>query len=234
MDIISFVITIVDKAKEVMDWCEKVQQCQPEALRLGFRVENMALTLEEAAGTFRDNAHLGKRLVELHSFLGTLPPLLERCTRPANLAGKVKYLARASALVKAVQDAETQLQTLCDDLGLAMLPSIGKKLNLVGDNVEAGISATLKAALQEHEVEMEKMMTRLLDAAQRSGDESSRARKAGRFRGEIRWDLLEQSKKVLGEGSFGAVYSGTYCGRDVAIKRAVQGRLPGYMEKELR
>ena len=38
--------------------------------------------------------------------------------------------------------------------------------------------------------------------------------------GRVRFDKLEEDDEILGEGAFGVVYSGTYMGKEVAVKKA--------------
>lgn len=230
MDVPSLVITIFSAAEQLLQRCEEVNQCHREAMRLELRIRNLVSTLESAAGAFSGDITFQRKLVELHAFLMRLPPILDKAKKPTKLVARAKHFAKASALAHTLQKEEAALGTLCDDLGLAMLPAIAEKMKLVPNEVEARVSAAVGDMLRE---QTDQILGRMLDPP---GEDTSRAqeRSSGRRQGSICWDALVESDRVLGEGSFGEVVAGTYFGRDVAIKKAKLSTLPREAEMDFR
>lgn len=239
MDIAVVVSAVYSLADDIINRCHQVKQCSHDAQRIELRMHNLVGTLESAAATFRDNATLMKSLVELHEFLGTLVPILERCERPVKIVEKARQLAIAPALTKALQRAEITLRNLCDDLGLAMLPSIAERLDLLAGEVlyemDAVVSAAMQVAMDEQEAKTRQMLKSVLGEVQRDAGLLVKECAPGRRLGRISWDdLVVEKNTVLGEGSFGVVCAGTYMGRDVAIKKAVHAVLPKHVANEFR
>lgn len=236
MDVTILVTAVYTIAEEVIMRCKNAKQCCPEAQRIELRTHNLVGTLESAAAAFRNDTGLSKKLVELHEFLGTLPPLMERCERPAKALARARQLMEAPALTKALVDAERTMQNLCDDLGLAMLPSIAERLNVLADELMDGVEARISAAMDKQEAKTREMLERVLAEGLACGVAASTTPpKSGRMLGNVSWDdLVVLEDEVLGEGSFGVVCAGRYFERDVAIKRATHATLPRHVANEFR
>lgn len=172
MDLTTIIITIFTIADELIKLCKEVKQCQREAVRIELRVHNLVGTLESAAGAFCGDIAFEKKLLKLRKFMNTLSPLLEKANYCTNMMDKAKQMANVSTLAKALQREEAILSAMCDDLGLAMLPSIAEKLNELPDKLEARVSVAmeayfsvaLQAAMQEQEDKTEKMLRRTISA----------------------------------------------------------------------
>lgn len=170
MDLTTIIITIFTVADELIKLCKEAKQCQREAVRLELRIHNLVGTLESAAGAFRGDVVFEKKLLELRAFMDILPPLLEKAKQSTRMMDRAKQLAKTSALAKTLQREEATLGAMCDDLGLAMLPSIAEKLNGLPSEVEARVSAAmethfsaaLQAAMQEQGDKTEEMLRKTI------------------------------------------------------------------------
>lgn len=235
MDVLTIVVTIFGIAEELLERCKRARKCQPEAVRLGLRIQNLVCTLEVARVAFGEAVHIKKRLVDLVIFLEEkLSPLLKRCERPTGTMGRVKYFVRASSLLESLQGAEAELQSLCDDLGLTMLPTIANQLQSLTCKLQTRVTASVEILMQEHQAKTERMLRGVLEDSRQRERASNGDGWERRLHGNICQEQLRISNTVLGEGSFGIVYLGTYFGNDVAIKRATGGHLPANLEAEFR
>lgn len=250
MDPVSLIVTIYSKCEAILQALEKVKTCKLEATRLGLRVHNLVRTLKDATESFRGNTSLQARPIELNSFMSTLPPLLEECTQCPSFLSKVLQMQRVGELRASLKDSEHQLQSLCSDLGLEMLQAIGQKLDLLcqtqpsaeesatteasaASKLEDRVFEAVKCAMQELGRESGSLFRTILDEPTKTAG-SRQIGRGGRLQGKICWDQLQETGHIVGEGSFGAVYSGLYFERRVAIKKASVVRLGPRIEDELR
>lgn len=230
--LIDFILTAAEKSLERY---KATGRCHREATRLEVRIRNMISTLETARGTFIEDLNIQKKLINLHTFFGTLPPLFEKCKKRGKIVGKVTQFVKAPALIKSLQEKEAMLESLCRDLDLALLPAIGRQLNGLAGSMETNISEAVKVAIQDQRASTEEVFSTALASSHEPRGSMANGKKAGGIQAQVCWDqLVIKEDEVLGEGSYGLVLAGTYFGRDVAIKKAAQARLPRNIEDEFR
>lgn len=233
MDVISFVITIYDLTQRAINIIERARECIPEAERLRVRLSHLAVTIGKAKATFSKDVQLQKTLVSLHGFMSELNSFLDGCMK---LTG-ARFMMKRKRNAEIIKQKESELEALCQDLGLAMMPLIGEKLDTLPDEILVSVTRQL----DEHHKSLDSRISEGFEAAVQSlFSEKNRVfeerdtTSGGKLQGQIVEDRLVESDEVLGEGSFGIVRAGTYFGKKVAIKRATQARLPPHIQNELR
>lgn len=195
MDLTTVIIAIFTVADELIQRCKEAKQCQSEATRLELRIHNLLGTLENAARTFNGDTNFQKNLVELQAFLDTLPPLLEKAKQPAKIMDKARWLSKSSDLAKALQQKEAILEAMCEDLGLAMLPSIAQKMDDLPAEMEArlsavvetGVSTAVTAAMQRQE-KTEQMLLRTILQEQEEKTEKIVRQAISAYTAQLRMD----------------------------------------------
>lgn len=122
---------------------------------------------------------------------------------------------------------ESELERITRDLQIPMLADIRRGIQQVqarenGDRIdESALQQAVRAAIREE-----------LDARGAQGRGTVRELIEGRIssshadgsdavqQGRVSFDMLVEEEEILGEGTFGVVYSGEYMGKAVAIKKA--------------
>lgn len=242
MDVASVVISILRAANSLLERCEEAKQCHVEIRRLELRLHNLIGTLHGATKGSEEDLDIQRKLVELHRFVGTLIPVLERCKKPSKTLDEALKSSRRSDLASFLRVSEVTLLTLCTDLGLTMLPEIGNLLDWLSHESEASTSELVQELMQEQQLKTQEFLEGALGDLERTvisstpeGSTGSLHGSAGSLHGSICWDELAMNEDdILGEGSFGVVLAGSYFTRNVAVKKATQAHLPRHIAEGLR
>lgn len=242
MDVPAVITFIYKVAEEILSRIEQAKECPREAERIALRTQNLIGTLHAAARTFHNDAALMAKLVELRTFLDSVPPLLEQCVEQPGALQAFKRVVGVRTLAKALAKKETVLGRLCDELGLSMLPAIGARLDGVAEEVLDGLGTRVSAAMDDHIVCGEQTIRQVLmsvldERAERGHRVSSTTRPegmSGRLCGKVSFDRLVHEQTPFAEGSFGYVFRGEYFGKNIVLKKAKLVALPRKVAIEFR
>lgn len=233
MDVTSLVIPILSATEMLVERCEEVQQCHNEAVRLESRIRKLIDMLSAAKGSFGNDRDVEKRLMELHKYLGTLSPLLEECKWPVQMLKILRYFQKAPKLADNLRRKEAELEILRGGLHTAMLPFLAHQGGDIARQLR-DMSGDMKSMLAQQRVNTKSVLDTMLGEIQQATGLLARVARTGRLQGKVCWDKLMKEDKVLGEGTFGIILSGTYFGQHVAMKQAKLNYAPPNIENDFR
>lgn len=82
MDVTSVITFVYKIATDILDRAELTTECAEEAARIADCTRHLVATLKNAAANIENYARLQAMLVELRTFLHSVPPLLDQCAQP--------------------------------------------------------------------------------------------------------------------------------------------------------
>ncbi|CAM9568738.1 unnamed protein product [Discosporangium mesarthrocarpum] len=243
MDVITIVTLVYGVGSAVITKCGEAKQCEVEAGRIAIRTQNILATLQSAVNTFKEDIGLCRNLLKLKEILEIAQDWVGRCSRRGSMKGRITANIRSGTTRAKLVDLETDLERLTKDLGLPMLAGIRIQLNNMEDQVRqqiatgnedvvAAVRKEIANAMEVHsrtgpsikEVIRTEMAKLYLDNSKCGEEERPSITEGTRMTshshrlGRVRFDQLEE-QELLGQGSFGVVHAGRYCGKDVAIKK---------------
>lgn len=178
------------------------------------RARSTIETLEEAVHTIEDNKRLHKTLLDLRKLFEAISVMLYKCLpkQSSSLLGKVKRNAQ---------------RMLSSGPNLKILLDYSNKLDRIKQDVQEVMQLFVVTRQKANRREDEEQLRQITDALRvlkiskdTRGDPALQLAKR-QLKGTVIYEELKELDESLGSGSFGVVMEGTYYGKPVAIKRAL-------------